>query len=79
MANIGPNKGRRLRAALSRFSAMLIEEARSVSGLSYAQLDEALGLSEGQAYRYSLYPMEAKTRAPQAGSIQRLENRVAAF
>jgi len=75
--NVGPNKGRRLKAALSRFAAMLIEEARDISGLSYAKLDEALGLPDGQAKRYSLYPMCAKTRAPQAASIQQLENRVA--
>lgn len=79
MANVGPNKGRRLRAALSRFAAMLISEAQYVSGLSHAQLDEALGLSDGQSFRYSLYPLRAKTRAPQAGSIQQLENRVAAL
>lgn len=79
MANIGPNKGRSLRAALSRFAAMLIEEAQYVSGFSYAQLDEALGFSDGQSFRYSLYPQRAKTRAPQSGSIQQLENRVAAF
>lgn len=58
---------------------MLIEEAQSISGLSYAQLDEALDLPSGQSFRYSRYPVEAKTRAPQAGSVQRLENRVAAF
>lgn len=75
--NVGPNKGRRLKAALSRFAAMLIEEARDISGLSYGKLDEELGLPDGQAKRYSLYPMRAKTRAPQAASIQQLENRVA--
>src|SRR3546814_7312118 len=79
MANVGPNRGRRLRLALSRFAAMLIEEAQSISGLSYAQLDEALDLPSGQSFRYSRYPVEAKTRAPQAGSVQRLENRVAVF
>lgn len=75
--NVGPNRGRRLKVALSRFAAMLIEEARDISGLSYAKLDEALGLPDGQAKRYSLYPISAKTRAPQASSIQQLENRVA--
>jgi len=79
MANIGKNRGRRLRLAISRFAAMLIEEAQSISGLSYAELDEALGLPDGQAFRYSRYPIDAKTRAPQAGSIQQLENRVAKF
>lgn len=75
--NVGQNKGRRLRAALSRFSAMLIEEARDISGMSFSQLDEKLDIPEGQSYRYSLYPMRSKTRAPQAGGIQGLENRVA--
>lgn len=79
MANVGPNQGRRLRLALSRFAAMLIEEAQSISGLSYTQLDEQLGLPDGQAFRYSRYPVDEKTRAPQAGSIQQLENRVAVF
>lgn len=79
MANIGPNKGRKLRLALSRFAAMLIEEARDVSGLSYPKLDQALGLPDGQAFRYSQYPIVAKTRAPQAGSVQQLEVRVARF
>lgn len=46
---------------------MLIEEARDVSGLSYPKLDQALGLPDGQAFRYSQYPIVAKTRAPQAG------------
>jgi len=75
--NAGPNKGRRLRGALSRFAAMLIEEAADITGLSHAQLDERLGLPDGQAERYSLYPRRKKTRAPQAASIQQLENRVA--
>lgn len=77
MANLGRNQGRRLRLAISRFAAMLIEEARDLTGLSYAKLDEALGLECGSSYRYSLYPPRAKTRAPQAGGIQSLENRVA--
>jgi hypothetical protein len=77
MANIGPNRGRVLRTALNRFAAMLLDEARTFTGLSYSDLDEALGLEEGQSYRYSLYPRTRKTRAPQAASIQQLENRVA--
>lgn len=75
--NVGHNKGRRLRAALSRFAAMLIEEASDISGMSFSQLDEKLDIPDGQSYRYSLYPMRSKTRAPQAGGIQGLENRVA--
>jgi hypothetical protein len=75
--NVGENRGRRLKLALSRFAAMLIEEARDLTGFSYLQLDEKLGLPDGQAYRYSLYPITAKTRAPQAAGIQELENRVA--
>lgn len=77
MANNGPNRGRLLRAAINRFAAILIEEARALSGLSYPALDEALGLENGQSYRYSLYPRTKKTRSPQAASIQTLENRVA--
>lgn len=77
MANIGPNRGRVLRTALNRFAAILIDEARTFTGMSYAELDEALGLEQGQSYRYSLYPRTGKTRAPQAASIQQLENRVA--
>jgi len=75
--NVGENKGRRLKLALSRFAAMLIEEARDLTGFSYTQLDEKLDLPDGQSYRYSLYPITAKTRAPQAAGIQELENRVA--
>lgn len=77
MANVGPNQGRRLKIALSRFAAMLITEARDLTGLSFERLDEALGLTAGNSYRYSLYPPRAKTRAPQVGGIQSLENRVA--
>lgn len=77
MSNIAKNKGRRLRIALCRFGAMLIEEARDITGLSFAALDDALDLPEGQAFRYSLYPIRDKTRAPQAAGIQGLENRVA--
>lgn len=79
MANIGPNKGRRLRIALSRFAAMLIEEARDFTGLTFEQLDEALELKEGEAIRYSRYPIERGTRAPNADDIQDLENRVASL
>lgn len=76
--NVGPNKGRRLRLALARFAAMLIEEARDITGLSYERLDEALGLPHGQAIRYSRYNKGGgDTRAPQAAGIQELENRVA--
>jgi hypothetical protein len=75
--NLGKNKGRRLRGALSRFASMLIEEARDLTGMTHTDLDAALELPEGQSYRYSLYPMQSKTRAPQAASIQQLENRVA--
>lgn len=77
MANVGPNKGQRLRLAISRFAAMLIEEARDLTGFTYDRLDEELGYSEGTAYRYSLYPPVAKTRTPVTGSIQLLESRVA--
>ena len=77
MANVGENKGRRLRAALSRFAAMLIEEARDMSGLTYEKLDDAFGFSSGKCYDYSMYPIRKKTRAPQADEIQNLENLVA--
>ena len=56
---------------------MLVEEARDLTGMSYADLDEALNLEPGQSARYALYPGLKKDRAPQAGSIQQLENRVA--
>lgn len=79
MANIGPNRGRTLRGALNRFAAILIDEARTLTGLSYSDLDAALDLPDGQSYRYSLYPRTLKTRAPQAASIQQLENRIAAL
>lgn len=77
MANVGTNRGRTLRGALNRFAAILIDEARTLTGLSYSDLDAALGLPDGQTYRYSLYPRTRKTRAPQAASIQQLENRIA--
>lgn len=77
MANVGPNQGRRLKAAISRFTAMLIREARDLTGLSYERLDEALGLTAGNSYRYSLDPSRSKSRAVQIGGIQSLENRVA--
>lgn len=77
MANNGINKGRTLRAAISRFAAMLIEEARDISGYSYPELDEKFGFSIGTCQSYSKYPMRKKTRAPQADEIQNLENLVA--
>lgn len=77
MANVGPNQGRRLKTAISRFTAMLIREARDLTGLSYEKLDEALGLTSGNSYRYSLDPSRPKSRAVQIGGIQSLENRVA--
>jgi|SRR5450830_114337 len=76
--NVGPNKGRRLRLALARFAAVLIEEARDITGFSYERLDEALGFPPGQSIRYSRYNKGGgDTRAPQAAGIQELENRVA--
>jgi len=77
MANVGPNKGRRLRLALSRFSAMLIEEARDLSGLAHPKLDEVFGFHVGKCQRYALYPPRPWNRAPQADEIQNLENLVA--
>lgn len=77
MANIGPNRGRTFRSAINRFAAMLIDEARTLTGSTYAELDALLDLPEGQCYRYSLYPRTKKTRSPQAASVQNLENRVA--
>ncbi|MCT7327996.1 hypothetical protein [Ralstonia mojiangensis] len=79
MANIGSNKGKRLRVALCRFAAMLIEEARDIAGLTFEELDHSLGLEPGQVIRYSRYPIEAGTRAPHAAGIQRLEEKVAAL
>ncbi|GGC84761.1 hypothetical protein [Undibacterium terreum] len=77
--NVGENKGRRLRLAIARFAAILIEEARDLTGFTFSQLDEYLGLPDGQSYRYSLYPISGKTRSPQAAGIQQLEDRVAAL
>jgi len=80
MANDKPNKGRRLRPAVSRFAAMLVQEAKHIGGLkSYRAVDDALDLPDGQSFRYAQYPVGAKTRAPQVAWIQELENRVAAF
>lgn len=72
MANIRPNNGQALHWPLKSFAEMLVREARWVSGLTYPQLDEALELSDGEAYRYA-----RKDRAPLAASIPRLEQRVA--
>jgi len=59
---------------------MLIQETKHIGELnSYRELDEALDLPDGQSLRYDQYPIGAKTRAPQAASIQELENRVAKF
>jgi hypothetical protein len=80
MANIGENKGRRLRIALQRFSAMLIEEARDITGMSFPKLNAALAGKDGpsiNSFRWSLYPLRRDSRAPQAASIQWLENSVA--
>lgn len=78
MANNGQNKGRRLRVAISRFAAMLIEEAMDISGAKgFEQLDEALDFPTGRCAAYAKYPLRRKTRAPQADEIQNLENLVA--
>ena len=77
MANIGPNEGRRLRMAFSRFTAMLIEEAQDFTGLSYEKLDQAFGFAPGRCTQYARYPVRKKTRAPQADELQNLENLVA--
>jgi hypothetical protein len=79
MSNNGETEGRRLRVALSRFAAMLIEEVRDISGLaSYPKIDEGLKYPHGRSYAYSKYPIHPKkTRAPHADEIQDLENRVA--
>ena len=77
MANIGKNQGRRLRMALSRFSAMLIEEARDISGLTFEKLDEEFGFPIGRCKYYAQYPVRKKTRAAPADEIQNLENLVA--
>jgi hypothetical protein len=54
---------------------MVIREAQDVTGLNFRQLDEALGYEDGYCRRYSLFPKPC--RAPQAGRLQDLENRVA--
>jgi hypothetical protein len=72
------NKGRRLSPALSYFSAMLIEEALDLSGLSIAQLAEELDIPYDRVKRYSRYPGEkGKIRGIQVASVQSLENKVA--
>jgi hypothetical protein len=75
--NNGKNKGRRLRLAIAQFASMLIQEAKDLTGASYPQLDALLGLPDGKSSSYSIFPITPKTRAPQAASIQDLENRVA--
>ncbi|MCY1266700.1 hypothetical protein D9M68_165850 [compost metagenome] len=74
--NKGPNSGRILQPALSRVAARLVAEARRATGLSYPELDEALGLPTGTTYSYCVSNSK-KSRAPQASAIQRLEDRVA--
>ncbi|MDY7579311.1 hypothetical protein RGU70_13400 [Herbaspirillum sp. RTI4] len=76
--NLGQNRGKRLKPALARFASMLIEEAKDITGLTYPQLDEALGIEIGQAIRYSQFSKgKENPRAPHAAGIQGLENRVA--
>jgi len=83
MPNRKPNKGRRLRLALGRFSAMLMEECRDLLGLSYPEIDSALDYPKGRAYIWSKFGGPTNTtgnkkeRSPQAGSMQTLENKVA--
>lgn len=66
----------RLRLATSRFLAMLIREAKDITGFSNEALAEALNLEFGTLVRYSIYPPRPKTRAP-LGIAQRFENKVA--
>lgn len=82
MANIGPNRGNRLRLARQRFAAMLIDEARDISGMTFAELEdalEALGQPRSEVQRYAHSLPGRGGRAPLAASIQGLENRVAAL
>lgn len=72
MANVRPNNRRALTGALKRFSSMLIEEAKDISGLTYAELDESLEYEYGTTSRYA-----QRKRAPNAEDVQDLENRVA--
>ena len=71
--------------ALGRFSAMLIEECRDLTGLTYEEIDKKLGLETGQAFRWSRFggPQSLsgikKERSPQAGAMKYLEVKVAKF
>lgn len=67
-----PSAPRALGPALKTFAAMLVEEAKEISGLPFQQLDEAMGYEHGSMSRYA-----GKKRAPQPAGIQRLENDVA--
>jgi hypothetical protein len=77
MSNTVKNRGRILNKELRLFASYLIEEALDISGLNYFELDEKLDIPGGQSYRYSKGLCTKKGRAPQLGSIQNLENRVA--
>lgn len=77
MANVGINNGRRDQPALSRFVAMLIEEAVDLTGLTEEKVFEKLALPAGKAKHWAYSPGKIDDRAPQSNKIQAVENSVA--
>ncbi len=79
--NVGPNSGRALAGPIKGFVHRLVYAVKSSTGLSYRELDKALGFpvttdSVTEAY-VTLHSRRA--RAVQAASVQSLENRIAKF
>lgn len=69
--------GRRLRPALHNFAKSLMEEVLLIGDLNLAVAERIRGLTTVEAVRYLRSSLDGKARAPQAASIQTLENKVA--
>ncbi|WP_321901213.1 hypothetical protein [Paraburkholderia tropica] len=79
MQNISSSKGRRLRPALFDFTKALMEELLLIGDFDFEDVDTIHGLTHDKFIRYMRPSLDGRARAPQAGSIQALENNVATF
>jgi hypothetical protein len=79
MPNYSLSKGRRLRPALFDFTKALMEELLLIGNVDSTDVETIPGLTLDRFLRYTRPSLDARARAPQAGSVQRLEDHVAAF
>ncbi|MCS6473749.1 hypothetical protein NYD60_16405 [Burkholderia thailandensis] len=71
--------GRRLRPALHSFAKSLMEEVLIIGDINLSVTEDIPGLTIDKATRYRRFTPDCMARAPQAASIQALENKVASL